>query len=72
MKTLQINSKVLANTDLILDKTSEPPVVINGICWRKLYNNSLRTFARQQTTCCFQLEDTLTAINRELKNSKQA
>jgi len=72
MQTLAIKIKMLGETDLILDKTSESPVVINGICWRESYNDSLRTFAGQQTTCCFQLEDTLTAINHELKRFKQA
>lgn len=72
METLAIKIKMLSDTDLILDNTSESPVVINRICWRESDNDSLRTFARQQTTCCFQLEDTLTTVNHELKNFKKA
>ena len=72
METVEVNIKILADTDLILDQASESPVVIDGICWGESYNDSLRTFAGQQTTCRFQLEDTLTAINHELKNFKKA
>ena len=35
IEALEIKTNALADTDLILDKTSDSPVVINGICWRE-------------------------------------